>query len=113
MQILREALGDRSTVPQDIVGYLRLGIRVIREACKDTMFNRGIRKRKAARWLLGYELKEECTFGWYLDHLGSCGVTLPPRSYFRILAEESLGGARWKRDKQGRIIKIAPEPKGG
>ncbi len=109
-----------SVVPEDIRGYINLGIRVIREAVKDAKKSAdgqvgGFRRRSAARWILGYDSKETASLGWYLDHLGACGVSFPPRSVFRILAEDSLAGVVWKRDKNDKEIKIYParRAKGG
>ena len=109
MGLPREATSERNTVPQDIAGYVRLGIRVIREACKDAMFARGYRRRKAARWIAGYESDEELSLGWYLDHLGGCDVCLPPRYLFRELAEDSNAGVIWRRDEKGIVTRIEPE----
>ena len=105
-----------SVVPEDIRGYINLGIRVIREAVKDAKGSSSnvssLKRRSAARWLSGYDSKETASLGWYLDHLGSCGVSFPPRSVFRILAEDSLAGVVWKRDKNDKEFKIYPVQEG-
>ena len=109
MELPREEIGLRDTLPKDFAGYVLLGMRVIREACKDVKYRRSPRQRKAIRWLETYESDDVCTLGWYLDHIAACGVSLPPRAWFRILAEEARAGVKWKRNKNGTDTKTYPE----